>query len=170
MIVFKNILDFIQQNTTVSFLTVEGNTYNLEVWFGLREPGWQNFIYVRGKWAFDIFLDFLKIRTQRNIVSCNDDTLVLNSNEIGYSARFNGFESLIDVDNMWTWILDEFLSGIIVYWNDNLFPWETLSGHGDPQFEFVVWAVDEFLNLLNLLIWKIWECLLNFQCFLDDVL
>ena len=100
---------------TVSFLTVEGNTYNLEVWFELRELGQQNFICVGGKWAFDIFLDFLEIRTWRNIVSYNDNTLVLNLNEIGYSARFNSFESLIDVDDMWTWILDKFLSNIIVY-------------------------------------------------------
>ena len=85
---------------TVSFLIIEGDTYNLEVWFGLRELGQWNFICIREKWAFDIFLNFLEIRTQRNIVSCNDDTLVLNSNEIGYSTRFNSFESSIDVDNI----------------------------------------------------------------------
>ena len=115
VIVFENVLNFIQQNMTVSFLTVEGNTYNLEVWFGLREPGQWNFICFREKWASNVFLNFLKVRTWRNVVSCNDDTIVLNSNEIGYSARFDSFESLIDVDDMWTWLLDEFLSDIIVH-------------------------------------------------------
>ena len=49
VIVFENILNFIWQNMTVSFFTVEEDTYNLEVRFGLRESSQWNFICIRRK-------------------------------------------------------------------------------------------------------------------------
>jgi len=39
VVVLEDIFNFVQRNTTVSFLTNEENTYNLEIQFGLEKPG-----------------------------------------------------------------------------------------------------------------------------------
>jgi len=87
-----------------------------------------------------------------------------------HHARFDCFESMIDIDYIRAWVFDKFFGNVVTHWNDYLFSWGTLSDHGDPQFGFIVWTVDDFMNLFDFLVWEIWECLLNFQCFLNDVL
>jgi len=100
VVVFKDTFNFVWRNMTVGFLTNEGNTYNLEIQFGLRKPGWQNLICIRRKWVLNVFLNFLEIRTWWDNVSHYNDTFVLYMNEIGYCARFDWFESMIDIDYM----------------------------------------------------------------------
>ena len=82
VIVFKNFFNFFWSNTTVGFLTNKRNTYNLEVWFGLRQPCQWYLVCIRRKWVFNISLNFLKIWVWHNIVGHYDYTFIFNTNEI----------------------------------------------------------------------------------------
>jgi len=49
------------------------------------------------------------------------------------------------------------------YGNDNLFSRQTLSGHVESWFSFVIRAIDDFLNGVNLFVRKIGKCFLDLQ-------
>ena len=51
----------------------------------------------------------------------------------------------------------------IVYWYDDLLLGRTFCGHVEMRFQFTVVPIDDFLDLINFLIQKIWECFLDFQ-------
>jgi len=86
-------------------------------------------------------------------------------NEVHYHIQFDVLESMIDVDNMYAYVFEEFVCCLVIYWNNNLFVGETLCSHVDMWPRFVVVATDDLLYLINFLVLKMWECFLDFQGF-----
>ena len=52
--------------------------------------------------ALNILFDYLEIQRTGNVVSGDDNTFVVNTDEISHSIRFDVFENSVNVNNMST--------------------------------------------------------------------
>ena len=162
VIVLKDIFDVVWWNLTIGLLTNIWNFYNLEVEFRLQKSGWWNLICIRNEWVFNIFFYLLKIRAQRDIVSCDNNPFVLYTNKVNHHTGFDGFESTVYIDDMQAWVFDELFGKISVHRNNYLLSWRTFGSHVNLGFRLVFRTIDDFLHFFNFLIWEIGECLLDF--------
>jgi len=66
-------------------------------------------------------------------------------------------------------ILEVTFGYIVIYWDDNLFSQRVTCGHVDVGLWFVIVPVDQFLNLVNLLVLKMRKCFFDFQSVQSNV-
>jgi len=76
---------------------------------------------------------------------------------------------MINIDYVHGQILEVTFGYIIVYWDDNLLLQKAPCGHVDVGLWFVIVPVDQFLNLVNLLILKMRKYFFDFQSVQSNV-
>ena len=70
-------------------------------------------------------------------------------NKVNDCLRVDSFKGTIDVYDMHTQILDEFLAELNAHRYYDLFMRGALCGHVDSWFRLGTWTIDDFLNKVN---------------------
>ena len=162
MIVLENVFNIFRRDTSVGFVNKVWDAHNFKIGLWLRKLGKRNTIIVYSKGTLDIFFNLLEIRIHSYIVCRYDDVFVC-TNKISANVGFDAFEILVNINNMWRWILNKSFTKVATHGNNNLFMRRTLGDHVESQFSFVIRAIDDFLNGVNLFVRKIGKCFLDLQ-------
>ena len=78
-------------------------------------------LYFNTKRALDIFFNHLKVQGTSNFVSRDNNTFVINMNEVSYYVQLDALKRLIDIYNMSTGVLNEVFHIVNAYGDYNLF-------------------------------------------------
>ena len=78
-------------------------------------------IIICNKGTLNIFFNLLEIRICSYIVCWYNDAFVVCTNKISANVGFDAFESLVNIDNIWRWILNKSFTKIATHGNNNLF-------------------------------------------------
>ena len=155
--------NILRWDSCIWFIDKVGNAYYFEVGLWLEESRRRNAIIIGSKRILDIFFNFLEIRIQSYIISRNDNIFVIYIYKVSTCVEFDTLESPIDIGDMRGCILSKSFTKITVHGDDNLFSRWTFGSHVESWFQFIVWAINDFLDGVNFLVRKIGESLLNFQ-------
>ena len=152
---FENAFNFLRWNSHIWVFANVKDSYDLEVQLGLWKSRSRDLIHISSKRIFNTFLDLLKIWRACHIVSYDDDTFVINTNEVCYNVWLDVFESTINIDYVHAWILEVTLATLLFIGTITCF-------HKGP---LVVILMQDFgLSLFPLINFWTWLIFLFWRC------
>jgi len=112
---------------------------------------------------FYIIVDDANIWQRSDFVRGNDETSVINMNEIDNYVRFNTLESTIEISNVIAWWGHEFPWIVTAHGNNNLFVRWALGHYIDFGLQFIAIIENWFVEFFDLLVGELREIFLNFE-------
>ena len=121
MIILEDAFNIFRKDTSVGFVNKVWNAHSFKVGLWLRKSERRNAIIICNKGTLNIFFNLLEIRICSYIVCWYNDAFVVCTNKISANVGFDAFESPVNIDNIWRWILNKSFTKIATHGNNNLF-------------------------------------------------
>ena len=95
VVILEDAFNIIRGYMRVQVVNIIWNAYNFEIGLQLQKPWWRDTICIKWKRILNVFFYFLEISVRQDIVSSDDDSFIISTDEVSNGVKLDVFESIV---------------------------------------------------------------------------